>query len=792
MKTSCFLILAILAGFLKSYAQDDRKTLDDYIISRTIDKNGNEIVGIVFPGKPPDHHREPIAVPSRSAVSLANVPAFDWCFGCSATSASMAAGYYDNNGYPDMYTGPTNGGIMPMNNSIWGTVVINGETRSQCPLSATRNSVDGRTTQGHVDDYWIQYNNPGPDPFITNGWTEHTYNDCTADFMGTNQSELGNVDGGTAFYMMTNGSPLYNYTGCEPGQIDGCHGLRDFYESRGYEVISNYSQYIYGFNGNTLGFTFDQYKNEIDNGRPVLIQVYGHTMLGYGYDETGNTVYLHNTWDYNSYSMIWGGSYAGMTHIGVCVVQLEPGSNYPTANFSASTTTPLPGNPVTFTDLSIGSPVSWSWVFSPGTVTYLGGTTSASPNPQVSFNNSGYYTVSLTVTNANGSDTEIKTNYIHAFVPGMWTGATSSDWNTASNWDDGIVPGGATNVTFSPTALNEPSFTGDFMVGTQCGSLTIPAGALMEISGNFTINAGKSLTFAGNGELDISGNWTNNGTFTPGTGTVTFSGTAPSVVYNNGTMPNITTYQRSTLDKIMVHITDSITGPTGDDASMDIPIGFTFNYIGTEYTQAHICTNGWISLNATGSSNSNAQLFTTTAPNITFAPWWDDLKADPGYGFVSYKTEGESPSRVFIVEWHRVLTYPTASSRITFQMQLFESTNIIEFHYGDVNSGSHSGSETASIGIEDATGGPNHFIEATTGSTTTGVSNLKSLTNWPAVNYRFSPPPVVENFYNLKINKTGTQVSFNCNVNITGTLTINPEAILKINFPRSMSLNTSE
>ncbi len=197
MKTSYFLILAILAGFLNGYAQDDRKTLEDYIISRTIDKNGNEIVGINVPGKPPDHHREPIAAPSRSSVSLANVPAFDWSFGCSATSASMAAGYYDNNGYPDMYTGPTNGGIMPMDNSIWGTVVINGQTRSQCPLSATRNTVDGRTTPGHVDDYWILYNNPGPDPFITNGWTEHTYNDCTADFMGTNQSELGNVDGGT-------------------------------------------------------------------------------------------------------------------------------------------------------------------------------------------------------------------------------------------------------------------------------------------------------------------------------------------------------------------------------------------------------------------------------------------------------------------------------------------------------------------------------------------------------------------------------------------------------------------
>jgi hypothetical protein len=33
----------------------------------------------------------------------------------------MAAGYYDNNGYPEMYTGPTNWGFMPMDNSIWGT-----------------------------------------------------------------------------------------------------------------------------------------------------------------------------------------------------------------------------------------------------------------------------------------------------------------------------------------------------------------------------------------------------------------------------------------------------------------------------------------------------------------------------------------------------------------------------------------------------------------------------------------------------------------------------------------------
>ena len=68
--------------------------------------------------------------------------------------------------------------------------------------------------------------------------------------------------------------------------------------------------------GNTLGFTFDQYKQEIVNGRPVLIQVEGHTMLGYGYDNNGSLVYIHDTWDYSSHTMVWGGSYSGMEQFG--------------------------------------------------------------------------------------------------------------------------------------------------------------------------------------------------------------------------------------------------------------------------------------------------------------------------------------------------------------------------------------------------------------------------------------------------------------------------------------------
>jgi len=296
-----------------------------YIKHTFKDSDGKLIDEIIVPGKPPDY-RMPAAVPTRAAVMLTNVPAYDWSFGCSATSAAMMAGFYDRTYDANIYTGPANGGVAPLDNSVWGSVNIGGEVRKQCPLSATRNGVDGRAIKGHVDDFWVLYGSSSPDPYIGN-WTMHTYGECTGDYMGTNQSALANTDGSTTFYNYTNGSPLYDYE-AGPGHKDGCRGMRQFFESRGCAVNFNYSQYIYGYNGNTLGFTFSQYMQEIDAGRPVMIQVAGHSMLGIGYDAATNLVYLHDTWDYSTHSMVWGGSYSGMQHYGVTVLAL--GSTTPT------------------------------------------------------------------------------------------------------------------------------------------------------------------------------------------------------------------------------------------------------------------------------------------------------------------------------------------------------------------------------------------------------------------------------------------------------------------------------
>jgi hypothetical protein len=253
-----------------------------------------------------------------TAKVLDDVPAYDWSFGCSPTCAAMLAGYYDRGWYPDIYTGPTNSGVAPLDNSIWGTVVINGETRSQCPISATRNGVDGRLTRGHVDDYWIKKDNIDPDPYITNGWIQHSYGDCTGDFMFSSQSAFGNKDGRTPFIYPDDGGP---YSG-DDSTHDGLYGLKQFFLSRGYNVSSYYNQEIEGYNGLTVGYTFGEFREEIDAGRPVLIHITDHTMLGVGYDDADSTVYVHDTDDYSVHEMTWGGNYAGRQHESVSVIHL--------------------------------------------------------------------------------------------------------------------------------------------------------------------------------------------------------------------------------------------------------------------------------------------------------------------------------------------------------------------------------------------------------------------------------------------------------------------------------------
>jgi PKD repeat protein len=89
------------------------------------------------------------------------------------------------------------------------------------------------------------------------------------------------------------------------------------------------------------------------------------------------------------------------------VIRVERGTNtlIPVANFSASPTTGLEPLTVNFTDLSTHNPTSWQWDFGDSS-------TSTAQNPSHIYASHGTYTVSLTVSNANGSNTKTVTNCI--------------------------------------------------------------------------------------------------------------------------------------------------------------------------------------------------------------------------------------------------------------------------------------------------------------------------------------------------------------------------------------------
>jgi PKD repeat protein len=90
----------------------------------------------------------------------------------------------------------------------------------------------------------------------------------------------------------------------------------------------------------------------------------------------------------------------------------DDGTNPPFASFATNKSTACGEEIINFTDRSAYSPTTWEWTFSPSTVTYMNGTDQFSQNPEVQFNEAGSYTVTLDVTNSNGSQSLIKTDYI--------------------------------------------------------------------------------------------------------------------------------------------------------------------------------------------------------------------------------------------------------------------------------------------------------------------------------------------------------------------------------------------
>ncbi|MEE9554990.1 MAG: PKD domain-containing protein [candidate division Zixibacteria bacterium] len=94
----------------------------------------------------------------------------------------------------------------------------------------------------------------------------------------------------------------------------------------------------------------------------------------------------------------------------------------PIADFVGSPLAGIPPMEVSFFDLSINGPTSWLWDFGDGGTSDLA-------NPTHVYNELDHFTVTLTATNAYGSDIEIKTNYIFLSETGGCGSYVIGDYN---------------------------------------------------------------------------------------------------------------------------------------------------------------------------------------------------------------------------------------------------------------------------------------------------------------------------------------------------------------------------
>jgi len=145
-------------------------------------------------------------------------------------------------------------------------------------------------------------------------------------------------------------------------------------------------------------------------------------------------------------------------------------------------------------------------------------------------------------------------------------------------------------------------------------------------------------------------------------------------------------------------------------------------------------------------ANQNGSLASTSRPTKALGPWWEDLNTDQSglTGTVRYETIGSSPDRILVIQWSNMRAYwdaTTTSTRVSFQVMLYETSNKIEFIYGPVQEGSFAGQDIgASIGMKDHIGGDYHFYDIPGGGILPAsdvVTDLSPLTDWPGPDSAF-------------------------------------------------------
>lgn len=157
-------------------------------------------------------------------------------------------------------------------------------------------------------------------------------------------------------------------------------------------------------------------------------------------------------------------------------------------------------------------------------------------------------------------------------------------------------------------------------------------------------------------------------------------------------------------------VTTGITnaGPSSDDGSLLVNIGFDFPFNGTTYNQLYINSNGTLSFD-TSDGDYSADPLATNSPLQWILPFWHDLNPSAsGSGNITYGTVGTSPNREFIAWWDKVYPYrwdySYGQSICSFQVVLYEDGRIrYRYDPNNVNCSGPSSQNSLTVGVQENT-----------------------------------------------------------------------------------------
>jgi PKD repeat protein len=449
-----------------------------------------------------------------------------------------------------------------------------------------------------------------------------------------------------------------------------------------------------------------------------------------------------NTWSATSISTV--NAYLPGVINGSCLTACATGGgSAPAANFTSSPSAICPNTVVTFTNTSTNSPTSYSWVFQNGTPA-----TSSVANPTCTWTTAGTYNVTLTATNASGSNSTVKQIIVSQTpIPNFTNTATNLQVNfsntstnaTTYSWAFGT---GATSTQTNPsyTYPSAGTYSVTLTATGACGTQSIVKQVTVTsaLSADFSTPVLQgctpfNVTFNNNSSGATIYNWN-----MPGATPLTSTATSPSVVYNTvGTYSVTLTASNgvSSVNQVKTNYISVITTPTAD---------FTYVINGSTVTFTNTSVGAtsysWLLGNGNGTS-------ATTPPSTTY----------PGPGtynvnLIAFNACGQNS----ITKTITITAPPTAN--FSYSNPSGCATHTIQFTNLSTGATSYEWTFTGgSPSTSTATNPTVTYSNAGTFSAFLKATNSGGSTNFGAPNFITIQPTTVADF---NFNVTGKAVAF--------------------------------